>query len=203
MEIAYTDYTALDAAVEILDPSPPRAEGYHVTDLIRAGEQVIKGKNPDETEEYPEGLAAMGKLWEYSIRSYIHQRAKGMQAHFDPQRVVEKDGIHGSLDGMLLFPPGTRKPSVVEIKCRFAPPSSPLDNHRWMAQCKAYCYMVGMNEVWMPILYLPHSPPRAIFHTYSILFSVQEIEENWAMLLNTKRYLEKREEEVAGEGVSQ
>jgi hypothetical protein len=165
----------------------------HVSGLVhRVATLTGHGSDRDEGEELPENVVnimALGRLWEYLVRRAV--RVWGMEAGywFDSQVAVECEGVIGSLDGMLYLPvEGEQVPQiVVECKCRFAQPRDPRDNFRWMAQVKAYCYMLGVNKAWMPVLYLPRNfPPDARFINHELEFEQWELEENWTMLVNAR-----------------
>ena len=101
---------------------------------------------------------------------------------------LEKDGVIGSLDGAAYS--GPNPVAVIETKLRFSSPFLDIrDNRRYMLQDKAYCYLLGCSEAWMPILHVQSRPPSAEYKWYRISFTQMELEENWRMLMNMKEEL--------------
>lgn len=167
------------------------SRGYHVTDLIAAASRIAKGtKEPDYSGL--EGLAAMGRIWERVAHDTVRSWVEGIGGVFlaAPRPAPVLDGITGTLDGIAAAPEWT---AVVEDKLKFGRVANPCEETRWMMQVKGYCKLICARRVLFSVLAILHSPPRAIAKLHLIEFSQGEIDENWAMLLNTKRYLEEQE----------
>lgn len=167
------------------------SQGWHVTDLIKAANRIAKGaKEPDYSQL--EGLAAMGRIWERVAHDTVRSWVEGIGGVFlaAPRPAPILDGITGTLDGIAATPEWT---AVVEDKLKFGRVANPCEETRWMMQVKAYCKLIYVRRALFPVLAILHSPPRAIAKLHLIEFSQEEIDENWAMLLNTKRYLERDE----------
>ena len=184
---------SLEDIADLLDPPLPRDESKpHVSTLVHRA-AMLTGNGTRRTEEgfTQETLntMALGRLWEYLVRPWVREEAVRRGYWFDAQVGVEEEGVIGSLDGMLYLPVGGEvvPQVVVEVKSRHASPGDPRDNWRWMAQCKAYCYMAGVTRVWIPALYLPRRGPHdAPFKLHEIEFEEHELVENWRMLMNMR-----------------
>ena len=180
---------------EVTQPhvTPGRADGYHVSGLVDAVHKVITGAGKyDKYEDGPESLniMAMGDLWEAAVRPYIRQRARqwGMEVAFSRQLTLGR--VTGNMDAWLTGPDALSGPSsiVVDAKLRFAHPDSPKsdpeNNVTWHRQFKAYCYMVGAHDVWVPSLWLPRGKPGAEVRDIYIQYTQGELEANWNLLTN-------------------
>ena len=160
----------------------------HVSELINIAARVT-GQAPSYSDvPTQEGwnIMALGRIAEYCLRPIIHEEAAKRNWLFKMALVKEEDGIIGSLDGELHSYQGIE--AIVEMKSKHSSPSDPTENWRYMAQCKAYCYLSGCNTAWMPILYLPRrGPPNAELFLYTITYTDDEIDSNWAMLKNCRK----------------
>lgn len=176
---------------EVLDPSQPRSEGNHITELIQLHNKAAgKRYYDDSSSPSPEVLdiMAFGRIWEWALRGYLTHKAPewgfdGIIFSFE----TERDGIYGSLDGLFV---GQDNAVVDETKARFTGPNDnfPLGHHQYPMQIKSYCKMVGTTRACMPVLHVESKPPRAQFYVYWIEFSQLEIDENWQLLLNRRDY---------------
>ena len=177
---------------EVLDPPGERAtDKAHVTDLIA---RVLGDKRGDfaSLPQNVHNIMAMGRIWESVVRVDVAKAALDVGLVPSGPQVLELDGIIGSLDGSVCdLEHGMVIPKcVVEVKCRFSPASNPRDNKRYMYQGKSYCWMLGVEELWMPILNISTRPPNAEYVLYKMRFSRLELEENWRMLVNMKEYVD-------------
>ena len=180
-------------------PTPVRAEGYHVTGLVDEVHKAITGSGKyDQYESDTQeslNIMAMGDLWEAAVRPYIRERARqwGQEAAFSKQ--VTLGGITGNLDAFLepkvtlAYGQGmVVDAKVVDAKLRFAHPDSPNsdpeNNTTWHRQFKAYCYMVGAHDVWVPSLWLPRGKPGVEVRDIFIQYTQEELEANWRLLTN-------------------
>lgn len=171
------------------DPPVLRDAGvWHISSLLKASHSIIKGKvaySDSEPAEMP-SIAAMGRIWETAMDCYMADYAKReMGGYFQPDVVLEEDGICGSLDGMLL---GVEDGMVYECKLRFTLNMEiPLDHQR---QTRAYCHLAGVDTVCYASGHISTTPPVVQAVLRIIRFTQMSIEENWQGIVNTKRYLE-------------
>lgn len=173
----------------------PRSPGWHVSALIEAARAVQKGEEPEavmDRQAEENGLMSLGRVWESNCRLHLTGESfrQGWGVMIAGPAELARDGIAGSLDGAV-YGPQAGWVAVLEYKLRFARPSDPRDNGRYMAQVMAYCKLLGVTEAWMAVCYIQGGPPAAEARLYRIPFSSREIDENWAALVNTKAYLER------------
>lgn len=183
----------LETVADIIDPPQPRDKSVpHISDLIS------HARDPSETPEQKEaqlaiaresGIMALGRIWEYTARVLIARRAEMLGLRFVAQSLGTADGIVGSLDGLFYPLAGTgfpAPPTVVEIKLRYAKPSDPLRNWRWMSQIKAYCHLYQTDSAYLLVLHVTSNPPHVWCQEHYLRFAQEEIDSNWAMILNAK-----------------
>lgn len=182
----------LSLAADLLDPPMERdTDAEHVSDLINRLAGLV-GRRTYEAE--PSAVAyrlmAMGRIAEAVLRPIVTHAAEERGLTFLPQQVLQVDQVIGSLDGILVSP--TKREAIVEIKSRYASPSNPtnMDNEthwRWSIQTMSYCYMARVEQVWMPVLYLPRGAPDICLQLHIIRYTVEELIENWRVLRNLRR----------------
>ena len=181
-----TEFTSetrsLSKLADFLDPPAYRdLSKPHVSELIS---KAMMDKRND-IDERVEGIMALGRIWEWIVRPDIKKRVEEVGLIFVPPHTRECDGVIGSPDGAAYD--GPVPVAVVETKLRFSAPFVDVrDQRRYMLQDKAYCYLTGCKEVWMPILHVQSGPPSAEYRWYRIGFSEVELEENWRLLMNMK-----------------
>lgn len=178
----------LDDVADLADPPQPRDNSQvHVSDLINKAAKVVGLPSYSDAEPTAaqRNIMALGRLWEAMVRPMIQDLAIKEGLEFEAQRTCEVDRVVGSLDGVLRGTEGLH--AVVETKSRWAESGDPTENWRWMAQVKAYCFMVVCTRVWMPVLYLPRrGPPNAEFVLHKLEFAPHELAENWQMLMGVR-----------------
>ena len=119
------------------------------------------------------------------MRPDVKRRLEEVGLIYVPPHTRECEGVIGSLDGAAYD--GPVPVAVIETKLRFSSPFLDIrDYRRYMLQDKAYCYLLGCSEAWMPILHVQSRPPSAEYKWYRISFTQVELEENWNMLLNMR-----------------
>ena len=197
MELIKSDQIDLNLAADLADPPQPRDHGkLHVSDLINEVARLSGyRKYYYGNEPSPQGwnIMAMGRLWEAMVRPAVQARATEQGVFFRSQLIKEVDGIVGSLDGGLTTLDLTRWLAVIEIKTRWTSTGDPCEHWRWMVQGMAYCWMLQVRKLWMPVLYFPRGGgPNVEFWLHEIEFEPMELVENWQLLLNAKKSLEAR-----------
>ena len=188
--------------MQVLNPKQHArdASKHHVTELLNMN-WPMQGSIDWEAMLF-------GNVWEYVSSKWVGQVAwqaigdgigQKLVYQYAPEP-VERDGIVGSVDGLIyqVEDESTPVPVVlVEQKLRYTTKQEdPRDNPRYYHQVRAYCYMTGCREVWMPVMYLGTRPPDVKAVMYRFQVSDQECNETWTMLMNLKRYSE------SGGGVS-
>jgi len=180
-----TEFTSearsLPDLADFLDPPPPRdLSKPHVSDLINKA--MMEDSNIDERVE---GIMALGRIWEWVVRSDVKKKVKEAGLIYVTMGPMECDGVIGSLDGAAYN--GPVPVAVLETKLRFSSPFKDIrDYRRYMLQIKAYCHILKVTEVWMLILHVGNRPPMAEYWWYKLKFTEVEVEENWRMLINLK-----------------
>ena len=205
------DFTIDYVADSLEHPRGAREVGWHVTDLIRASDDMVKGRDidpmaywydetrPDLDMSRTPGILDMGRIWEaLSIRALNEWAAdRGMVVN-QLDRALNLDGVWMSLDGVLETNLPGAVPlewpvAVVECKFRFANIDDPRSSTpwvKWMRQVKSYCHVVGVKHAWMVVGSVTSRPPSAASKIEIVEFSREELLANWQMIMNTKKYLE-------------
>ena len=204
------DYVADKLANATGGVAPARAEGWHITDIIKASKELAQGKavNPDDfycagdgahkelskdlARAKELGLLDMGHFWEAAARPALVQwcGSKFGLLATGPQQ-AEADGIIANADALVKDPYTQSVVAVAECKFRFSARTEPLANEEWMQQVKGYCHIWGTSAVWMVVGNVRQAPPGAGSRIYMLTFTDDEINENWQMLVNTRQYLER------------
>ncbi len=107
---------------------------------------------------------------------------------------VIADGIACSPDGTGPDPLGEYEKAVHEYKCTWkSSKNHPTDDWRYMTQVKGYCYAEQTPCAVMQVLYLMgnYRGSGPIWLPVRIVFTQQEIEENWQMIKNNAENLRK------------
>lgn len=161
----------------------------HVTELINIAK-------PYDGPHF-EGLGDMGLLFELALRPFMATWAKEHSLFYIPGSIQrEKDGIIGSLDGLLLgkgiyiteglpgvqFGAQSSEIRVADTKLKFsATKELPFSNR---AQMKAYCYMVGATQAVLPVGRITSRPPAVSLDMVTLTFDEIELVQNWQMILH-------------------
>ena len=194
MEILYQKSIDLERVADLCemgiqrDPPQPRSIAlWHVSSLLKAGKSIVKGKveYSDSGPASMPSIAALGRIWETTMDCYMYDYAKELGGYFQPDVVLDEDGICGSLDGLLL---GAEDGMVYECKLRFTLNREiPLDHLR---QIRAYCHLAGVDTVCYVSGHLSSAPPMIQATMRWLRLTKASIEENWQGIVNTKKYLE-------------
>ena len=205
------DFVAEQLATAVGGQTEPRAEGWHVSSLIRAAAELAKGNSVEPKDYYhvsdtldadPEagdtfdeatlGMMNMGRLWEEAVRPAVAQWCGGRFGYVaqGPQQSV-LDSIVANVDGLVVNPVDNTVVAVLECKFRFTHLTDPLKQDHWMRQVKAYCKIWGTVSVWMVVGNVRFRPPTAASRVYLLTFAQGEIDDNWQYLANARDYLER------------
>ena len=203
MEIIHQQSINLDHVADLcaigswpkLPPEPRSTSLWHVSSLLKAGKSIVKGKveYSDSGPAAMPSIAALGRIWETTMDSYMYDYAKEIGGYFQPDVTLDEDDICGSLDGLLIAADGM----VYECKLRFTLNMDiPLDHLR---QIRAYCHLAGLDTVCYVSGHISSAPPLVQATMRWLRLTRASIEENWQGLLNTKRYLESQGISPTGE----
>jgi len=178
-----SEMMSLSKLADFLDPPVVRdLSKPHVSDLI--SKAMMQGNNIN-IDLRVEGIMALGRIWEWVVRGDVERRVRSEGLIYVKPFSMECDGVIGSLDGAAYD--GPSPVAVLETKLRFTKAFEDIrDYRRYMLQDKAYCHLLGVTEVWMPILHVGNRPPMAEYWWYKLRFEEVEVEENWRMLMNMK-----------------
>jgi hypothetical protein len=156
----------------------------HVTQLIRGLgtalkiKPFVKREGPSPLELAGNNYSEIGFIFETMLEQAWRERL-GLRVG-----EIECEGIIGSPDGIGTSPYG---PCVEEYKCTWASSTKyPHEEWRYMMQVKAYCYMLGLDQVLFRVLYIngDYKPPMPKYKTYLYQFDQEEIDTAWFMLKN-------------------
>jgi hypothetical protein len=188
----------LSDVADALDPPQIRVDGWHVTNLIAEALAIAKGKRaePFNPPENIMGLISMGRIWEPSVKPWLSQYAAmlGLDAVYgsrDEPLEMWKDDILGNLDAVLLD--NGKAIAVVDMKYTMGKPdmTENFSSEKYLHQMKAYCSMMQCQEAWFLTLNIPKAGSLACnFYRQQLLFTKQEIQDTWKMILKTRDYLE-------------
>jgi hypothetical protein len=163
--------------------TPPieRSEGVHLSDIITdLGREVFgtKGANGPTTEEM-QLQWEKGFVWEEALSHGFGNRLAQR-----PGEIV-CDGIACSPDGVGMDEEG--EVVVEEYKCTaLSSTKTPDGIWRWRTQAAAYCYVMGATRAVFRVFYIngDYRGSGPLYRVFQLDWSGQEIEENWAMLVN-------------------
>ncbi len=180
-----SEMMSLPDLADFLDPPVVRdLSKPHVSDLINKA-MMEKEMSYEDIDGRVKGIMALGRIWEWVVRADVEREVRGKGLIYLKPFSKECDGVIGSLDGAAYD--GPSPVAVLETKLRFTKPFEDIrDYRRYMLQDKAYCHLLGCQEVWMPILHVGNRPPMAEYWWYKLRFTEVEVEECWRMLMNMK-----------------
>lgn len=177
-----------------------KREGLHLSSIIKS---ILVGLDP---KRFGGGLTSSSYArFEvgYALEDMLTRRR--LERGVLLQQSVEKDGVRMTLDGLDILTPGWK---VLESKATWlslrdpAPkgklgmprtPDHPKFRH-WIWQTMGYCHGVDTNRALLEVLFVngDYRPSQPVLKAWELEFTPQELQENWAMVLNAKRSLQKR-----------
>lgn len=186
---------------------PNRIENVmHVSEVIRWVDHKTfhRGKRPPTSELSQAGLAQMalrtsiGFAWEALIRTALRDVWCTNNPENSPHRFVspgqlEKDGIYCSPDWLDI-----RDKAVEEFKATWRSSRHDIETDfwSWMVQVKAYCYVLEVNVVRLRTFFVNGNyKDGPEIKMWEITFSARELADNWIMILNNARAMEKESRE--------
>jgi hypothetical protein len=178
------DLTALVISEE---QNAKRTDGTHVSHILRHIKATIAPEKGKFTDEDLNQFAIIGRLWERTLADTLFQPPR-----YERIGEVESDGVIGSPDCV-----DTEEWAVLEFKVCWKSRTAFEESQRfreYLYQTKAYCKMLGMCRARLFVFFVcgVWRPPTPMAVEYDLLFTPQELNENWRMLLgNVPTQLEK------------
>jgi hypothetical protein len=178
---------------------PSRSVGrIHVSEVLRwIDNRVIhQGQRKAYTELSQSerrrmgAYTAMGWVWEDLIGTSLAPMFGG---DIIKPGEVELDGIAGNPDGLEL----TRS-AIDETKATWRSSRRPIETDfwSWMCQIKAYCHMLRLREAMLRVFFVNgdyrDSGPQ--IKAWDIEFTERELEDNWKMIVNNAKAMERERE---------
>lgn len=175
----------MGTVADLIDPPQVRDRSvYHVTAL------VAKALRKTYSGNAPEGVMAMGRIWEYAARPLVEHLVKSDGGTIEFTVGLAQDGIVGSLDGLASFP--SRMCEIWDMKWRWSGiGEDPRHNKSWMHQFRSYCYMAGATRVHIPTVYIDRKSksPKAEFTLHTVEYTQEELDITWQMILDSREPL--------------
>lgn len=174
-----------------------RAQGLHVSTIIRSIEETLgRYEKDDSAEGQRRGRTYQlgGFLWEIVFGQAYADLLSRVYGELIIHKEVERDGVTGSPDLL-----DADEETVIDTKMTWRS-SSRLDNLEknfwsWLVQMKAYCAMLGWRKARLVIFFANgdyrESGPQ--IKQIDLEFGEQEVEETWAMLMNHAKQKKLRE----------
>ena len=153
---------------------PPRSPGIHLTNITNDIYYTVLHGKDNRTDNQIWG--EVGFIWEELLTMAFREKLANRPGE------IMLEGVAMSPDGM-----DWENWVVHEYKVTWRSSAKlPVDDERWMMQAKGYCKGLGAKTVVMKILYLMgdyRENREPVYKVYEIVFSPQELEENWQMVM--------------------
>ncbi len=170
-------------------PVVPRdRKAWHVSNLLHSARSIIKGEVKYDEGSAPNGIMALGLIWEAAVDCYMLDYATQEGGFYTPDVESVKDGILGSLDGIMYLP--DMGWLVCETKLRFSLGEDMPMNHA--QQIRAYCHLAETDLACYITGHISTTPPTARAALSIVRFTRQAIAETWQGIVNTKEHLESK-----------
>jgi hypothetical protein len=183
-----------------LENDHTRSKGVHLSDLVRGVAlklRVLKAQWADA--EIKPNVVSAGLAWEDYISKRVQRDNKYKGFIYHPGEICHDD-VYMTCDGVSESPDPRFTWRVHEFKFTWkSGRNTPEDDAMWMymAQLKAYClgwetpygslHVFSINGDYSR----DGGGPDPLYQVWDIEFTVEELESNWKMLLNYKKYMEK------------
>lgn len=186
------DFERLDGSLESFDSKGRRPSGLHVSGLVKAAFKNLFNTEPKAIEgEQPWVRAMAGFLWEraieYAFTEYMQQERRIVNKQ-DSCSLVMEDGriVTGTPDGLVGEYVEEYKATWRSMRKWSEDPEREF--WMWVAQVKAYCYMTGRTKArffifWVNGDYSYKTGRGPQVTTCEMEFTVEELEDNWRMLV--------------------
>lgn len=177
------------APVHAGEKAKVRAEGLHVSDIIRYIENTVTkpGKRPKVSDLTHEERRRMGRyvevgwMWEEVIRNAMKRTYYSGVDRFEDPGEIESDGIYGNPDWF-----DTEDWMVEEFKATYRSSRRPIgrDFWSWFVQIKAYCHLTDTRFARLRTFFVNgdyrESGPQ--FKLWQLSFEKSEVKLNWDLL---------------------
>lgn len=186
-------YEELPISFEDLEPKTDRSPGLHGSDLIK---HVLMHWDPKrfggEVTEETRQAWLVGFAFEEMVGAALARIASRGSKDIT-QLEIEKEGVYWTIDCFDFSTWRVREYKSTEMSSKW-----PLNNYRfwhWVIQVKAYCYVADTKEAELYALFMrgDYKEKRKDLKGWLLRFSERELEENWVMLMNAKRDIERGE----------
>lgn len=166
-----------EVMMKIEAPSEERT-GCHESSIIKSIHDALY---PPKTPQLPDDDPALqlrflfGYAFEKALAELLGDR---LGPRPEPRQV----------DGVWMSPDGLSDGRIDELKLTWAKADKEPDQMlRWLWQAKAYCYgyqcPLARIHVFYVNGYYNHHPSQPVYRAFDIIFSEQELAENWQMLM--------------------
>ena len=171
-----------------MEQTEKRSPGLHLSDVIHDMDRELLKTGEREVDEATMLQFEKGYLWEATLSLALGEKAL--------MRIGERalDGIIGTPDGV-----DYRDGEICEVheyKCTaLSAESTPANNWKWLMQVKGYCKMLGVRKCVFRVLHhvaIMHDPANA-YAPWELVFTQDELDENWQAILNHKKVMEARD----------
>lgn len=181
-------------------PTPRDGSKWHVTSLLRAGQQIARGNTGySDDSPVPDNVRScghLGRIWETVIDCYLTHYADRQGGIYIPDVESVTDGVIASLDGLLWLP--ELGWMVSETKLRFSLREDIPLNH--IQQVRAYCHCASTDIVCYTSGHISTTPPTVRARRCIFRLTERSIEECWRGIINTRDYLVSQGISPAGNG---
>jgi hypothetical protein len=180
--------TEIDQPLDIDAAAPaPRTVGLHVSEIYGSLFQELeparymKGSTPHTV------ITAIGLAWEQWLERTLIAMGELVER---PGELISPEGIYYSPD--LLVVNGEDR--IGEIKSTCLSSREGIEGpkcDKYHCQAKIYCHWTGIPDARFYVLFLRGNYKGdgfPEFHVYDVSYSAQELQENYAMLMNHARH---------------
>jgi hypothetical protein len=181
MKLAEREFS-FDGLVVSSEQTAPRSAGIHVSQIIRHINAKVGPRRNEMSEENLNAYAIFGRIWEQYLADATFKAPR-----YERVGELEVDGIIGSPDAV-----DTVDWRIMEYKCWWRSSSRDVMEYRdvfW--QIKAYCFMLGLVRAQLIVAFVcgDWKPPIPKVRAWDMVFTPQELRENWAMLKENSKEL--------------
>jgi hypothetical protein len=182
------------------DDNQQRSPGLHLSQVLDRIESVMIGeKNRSGLGiDVLQACRLFGFGWEGMITRYLNERLHRFEQTVIRPGEVELDGIAMTPDGVIADYSGNPEEfALEEWKATWRSPGKGVDVDqkfaRWWWQIKAYCHALQLRRANLRVFFIcgryDARPfvPLPFIEFWEVEFSELELEENWAMVLNTAK----------------
>ena len=176
----------------------PRSSGLHLTDVIK-DIMVVSGMDQVNQSWCRQPTMNAGFIWEEVIFTNWEEHLSTAFAGLMGRKLNWYQTGELQLDDIYLTPDGLDVSSALwilqEAKCTWkSAKNSPVENWRYMVQAKSYCMALQIDRVMFHILHLmgDYKGSGPLYKPWLIIFTPEELVENWQMIINHAEYMRSR-----------